>query len=35
LEGQSASRMSEIIGQSINAILTQMSDPEGAVWREK
>jgi hypothetical protein len=35
LEGQSASRMSEIIGQSINAILTQMSDPEGMTWRKE
>ena len=35
LEGQTASRMSAIIGQAVEAILTQLSDPEGAAWRDK
>lgn len=35
LEGQTASRMAVIIGEAVNAILTQMSDPEGMPWREK
>ena len=35
LEGQTASRMSAIIGQAVEAILTQLSDPEGVPWREK
>ena len=35
LEGQTASRMAVIIGEAVNAVLTQMSDPEGMHWREK
>ena len=35
LEGQTASRMSSIIGQAVETILTQLSDPEGTPWREK
>ena len=34
LEGQSASRMSQIIGEATDAILTQMSDPEGMAWKK-
>jgi len=34
LEGQTASRMSAIIGQAVEAILTQLSDPEGLPWHE-
>ena len=35
LEGQTASRMSAIISQAVETILTQLSDSEGAPWREK
>lgn len=35
LEGQTASRMSAIIGQAVELILTQLSDPEAMPWREK
>jgi len=34
LEGQSPSRMAKIIGQAVEAILTQLSDPEGLPWHE-
>ena len=35
MEGQTASRMSAIISQAVETILTQLSDSEGAPWREK
>ena len=35
LEGQTTSRMSSIIGQAVELILTQLSDPMGVPWREK
>ena len=35
LEGQTASRMSAIIAQAVESILTQLSDPEGTPWHEK
>jgi phage terminase Nu1 subunit (DNA packaging protein) len=35
LEGQSPSRMADIISQAVEVILTQLSDPEAAPWREK
>ena len=34
LEGQTASRMSAIIAEAVEAILIQLSDPEGAPWHE-
>jgi hypothetical protein len=34
LEGQSPSRMSQIIGESINSVLNQMSDPDGIAWKK-
>ena len=34
LEGQSPSRMSQIIGESIHKVLTQMSDPDGVDWKK-
>jgi phage terminase Nu1 subunit (DNA packaging protein) len=34
LEGQTPSRMAELIGQAVEAILTQISDPEGMAWRK-
>ena len=35
LEGQTPSRMADIIGQAVETILIQVSDPEGVPWREK
>lgn len=35
LEGQTPSRMADIIGQAVETILIQLSDPEGLPWREK
>jgi hypothetical protein len=34
LEGQSPSRMSQIIGESINSVLTEMSDPDSTAWKK-
>jgi hypothetical protein len=34
LEGQSPSRMSVILGEAINAVLTQMSDPQFTEWKK-
>jgi hypothetical protein len=34
LEGQTPSRMAELIGQAVEAILAQMSDPEGTPWKD-
>lgn len=34
LEGESPSRMADIISQAVEAILIQLSDPEGLPWHE-
>jgi hypothetical protein len=34
LEGQSPSRMSQIIGEAIHKVLTQMSDPQFTEWKK-
>lgn len=34
MEGESPSRMADIISQAVEAILIQLSDPEGLPWHE-